>query len=91
MSQAAMGEETRQRLVAVQRRIAEAAEGHLSAGPEGTRLDLWSANEQLLREQGVEQIEIAGLCSACDSADWYSHRAEHGQTGRFGALIALAG
>jgi len=69
----------------------EAAEAHLTAGAEGTRLDLWSANEQLLREQGVEQIEIAGLCSACDTADWFSHRAERGQTGRFGALMALAG
>jgi len=69
----------------------EAAEAHLAAGPGGTHLDLWSANEQLLREQGVEHIEIAGLCSACEIADWYSHRAEHGQTGRFGALIALAG
>ena len=69
----------------------DAAEAHLAAGPGGTHLDLWSANEQLLREQGVEQIEIAGLCSACEIADWYSHRAEHGRTGRFGALIGLAG
>ncbi len=70
----------------------EAAEAHLAAGTGRARIStLWSANEQLLREQGVEQIEIAGLCSACDTADWYSHRAEHGQTGRFGALIGLAG
>ena len=38
---------------------------------------------------GVEQIEISGLCTACDTQHWYSHRAEHGKTGRFGALIAL--
>jgi copper oxidase (laccase) domain-containing protein len=29
------------------------------------------------------------LCSACNTGDWFSHRAERGQTGRFGALIAL--
>jgi hypothetical protein len=68
----------------------EAAESHLAPQPGGgAQLDLWSANEQLLREQGVEQIEVAGRCSACDTDDWYSHRAEGGRTGRFGVLIAL--
>jgi YfiH family protein len=67
------------------------ADSHLSAGQDRTHLDLWSANAQLLREHGVENIEIAGLCSACDTADWYSHRAERGRTGRFGALIGLTG
>jgi YfiH family protein len=66
------------------------AEAHLSPGPSGTHLDLWSASEQLLREEGVERIEVAGLCTACDTGDWYSHRAERGSTGRFGAIIALA-
>jgi hypothetical protein len=65
------------------------AEAHLAPGPGGTHLDLWSANEQLLTELGVEQIENSGLCSACNTGDWFSHRAERGQTGRFGALIAL--
>jgi copper oxidase (laccase) domain-containing protein len=34
---------------------------------------------------------VAGLCTACATADWYSHRGEGGRTGRFGAVIALAG
>jgi copper oxidase (laccase) domain-containing protein len=34
-------------------------------------------------------VERAGLCTACNLDDWYSHRAEKGRTGRFGALIAL--
>jgi hypothetical protein len=38
---------------------------------------------------GVEQIQISGLCTACHLDDWYSHRAEKGKTGRFGALLAL--
>lgn len=52
-------------------------------------LDLWSANELLLRNAGVRQVEVAGLCTACDTQDWYSHRAERGRTGRFAALLAL--
>ena len=51
--------------------------------------DLWRANELLLRQEGVRSIEISGLCTACDLNHWFSHRAEKGKTGRFGALIAL--
>lgn len=53
-------------------------------------LDLWTANALQLQKMGVEQIQISGLCTACRLDDWYSHRAEHGKTGRFGALAALA-
>ncbi|OGO34096.1 MAG: hypothetical protein A2W35_14200 [Chloroflexi bacterium RBG_16_57_11] len=52
-------------------------------------LDLWAANRIVLERAGVLQIEIAGICTACCIDDWYSHRGERGQTGRFGALIAL--
>ena len=52
-------------------------------------LDLWAANRLQLEQSGVTQIEVAGLCTACHLEDWYSHRAEKGKTGRFGALIAL--
>lgn len=52
-------------------------------------LNLWAANARALREIGVEQIEIGGLCTACHTTEFFSHRAEHGQTGRFGALIGL--
>jgi len=55
-----------------------------------TYLDLWAANRVQLEKSGVEQIEVAGLCTACHPDDWFSHRAEKGRTGRFGALIALA-
>lgn len=54
-----------------------------------THFDLWAANRLILQEAGVRQIELAGLCTACHLEDWYSHRAEHGHTGRFGAIIAL--
>lgn len=53
------------------------------------RLDLWKTNQLLLERAGVGHIEVAGICTACHLEDWYSHRAEHGSTGRFGALLAL--
>jgi YfiH family protein len=54
-----------------------------------TYFDLWAANRLQLENSGVVQIETAGLCTACHLEDWFSHRAEKGRTGRFGALIAL--
>ncbi|MBN1146811.1 MAG: peptidoglycan editing factor PgeF [Anaerolineales bacterium] len=58
-------------------------------GDSGVQFDLRNANRLVLEEQGVRQIEIAGICTACFLEDWFSHRAENGRTGRFGALIAL--
>ena len=55
-----------------------------------TYLDLWTANAIQLRNAGVEQIQVLGLCTACHLDDWFSHRAEKGKTGRFGAIMALA-
>jgi len=51
--------------------------------------DLWKANQMLLERAGVGLIEVAGICTACHTRDWFSHRAEKGRTGRFGALITL--
>ena len=56
---------------------------------ESVHFDLWKANQVLLEEAGVKQIEISGICTACHTEDWFSHRAEKGSTGRFGAMIAL--
>lgn len=54
-----------------------------------THLDLWAANAEALRAAGVGQIEVGGVCTACRTDDFFSHRGERGQTGRFGALLAL--
>jgi YfiH family protein len=51
--------------------------------------NLWETNRLLLERAGVEKIELAGICTACHTDDWFSHRAEKGRTGRFGALVAL--
>jgi copper oxidase (laccase) domain-containing protein len=76
-----------------------AAQVRQAFGPDASRLlaerdgsiflDLWAANVLHIQRAGVHQIELAGLCTACHLQDWYSHRSEHGRTGRFGALIAL--
>lgn len=54
-----------------------------------THFDLWSANRYQLEQAGVRQVETAGICTACHTEDWFSHRAEKGRTGRFGAILAL--
>jgi len=51
--------------------------------------DLWKTNRVLLERAGVGHIEVAEVCTACNTDDWFSHRAEKGRTGRFGALITL--
>jgi len=53
------------------------------------KFDLWNANRLVLEHAGVLQVEVAGICTACHLEDWYSHRGEHGQTGRFGVMFAL--
>ncbi len=55
----------------------------------GLFLDLWRANRDILRKAGVGQVETAGICTACNLEDWYSHRAEDGNTGRFAVLMAI--
>ena len=51
--------------------------------------DLWQANHLVLERAGVQTIEHSGLCTYSNIADWYSHRAENGKTGRFAAVLAL--
>ncbi len=53
-------------------------------------LDLWAANRLALERAGVTQIEVSGLCTVEHVDEFYSHRAEHGKTGRFGAVMALS-
>ena len=56
---------------------------------DSVHFDLWAANRLALEEAGVKDIEIAGICTAENNQDWFSHRADKGKTGRFGALLAL--
>ncbi|MCK5644436.1 MAG: peptidoglycan editing factor PgeF [Gammaproteobacteria bacterium] len=54
-------------------------------------LDLWQANLSQLINMGLKRdnIEVAGMCTACHTALFYSHRAEGANTGRFGSVIMM--
>ena len=51
--------------------------------------NLWEANERSLRACGVQTIERADICTATYTEEFFSHRAEHGRTGRFGVVMVL--
>lgn len=77
----------------------EVAATVLRACPEGARvvherdgalqLDLPGAVRAQLLAAGVGRVEMAGICTACRNDEWFSHRAEHGRTGRFGVVAML--
>lgn len=58
-------------------------------------LDLWQANRRQLLDAGVkaERITIMGECTACTVSDaerkYFSHRAEHGFTGRMMSVVGV--
>jgi len=66
------------------------APGHGDLGPE-THLDLVAANQRQLEAAGVRQehVSIVDGCTACDTARFFSHRAEFGKTGRMMAVIGI--
>jgi YfiH family protein len=53
------------------------------------RVNLWAAARSQLKQAGVGHIEVAEICTASNTDEWFSHRAEQGRTGRFGAVIVL--
>ena len=55
------------------------------------KIDLWKANQLQLEELGLlrDNIEISGFCTYENVDRFYSHRAEHGITGRNAALLML--
>lgn len=52
-------------------------------------VDLWAANKLDLERAGVEQIEIANICTYQNKHDFFSHRGDNGKTGRFGVVLSL--
>jgi YfiH family protein len=53
----------------------------------GRMLDLPEVARRLLLEAGVEQVEMAGLCTSCESDLFFSHRRDTGRTGRQAGLV----
>lgn len=66
------------------------APGHGDLGPE-IHLDLVKANQRQLRDAGLREDNISVIdgCTACDTACFFSHRAEFGKTGRMMAVIGI--
>jgi hypothetical protein len=62
---------------------------HPFSSPPKPRVNLWAAARSQLTDAGVGQVEVAEMCTASHTHEWFSHRAEQGKTGRFGAIIAL--
>jgi len=56
-------------------------------------LDLREANRRQFLSLGVPETNIAALnqCTACDTRNFFSHRAERGRTGRMMAVIGMKG
>jgi YfiH family protein len=68
------------------------ADRHLE--PDGTehwRADLPGLNRAMLEETGIpaSQIEDLTLCTACRKEQFFSHRGEHGRTGRMMSFVLL--
>jgi YfiH family protein len=61
----------------------------LAKGDGAIHLDLWAANHQQLQAAGVSHIDVAEICTACHTQEFFSHRAERGRTGRFGVMAVL--
>jgi len=66
------------------------APGHSPIGPQ-THLDLVEANRRQLLDAGLtaENIWSADLCTSCHPEKLFSHRAEHGFTGRMIGVVGV--
>ena len=54
-------------------------------------LDLWAANELVLKEAGIpeKQIQVTDVCTCHNSEYLFSHRASQGRRGNLGAFLGL--
>ena len=53
------------------------------------KIDLWETNRRLLADMGVEDIEVAGLCTMCDQERFYSHRGMGEKRGVMAGVMEL--
>jgi purine-nucleoside/S-methyl-5'-thioadenosine phosphorylase / adenosine deaminase len=54
------------------------------------RLDLWTSAERALRAAGVERVDRSDICTSCNAGRFFSHRRDHGRTGRQGVIAYVA-
>jgi purine-nucleoside/S-methyl-5'-thioadenosine phosphorylase / adenosine deaminase len=58
---------------------------------EGRMLDLTEVARRKLAQAGVERIDSASLCTSCERELFFSHRRDHGRTGRQAGLAWIEG
>jgi polyphenol oxidase len=56
---------------------------------QGRMLDLPEVARRQLARAGVEQVQSAGLCTSCEPELFFSHRRDHGRTGRQAGIAWL--
>lgn len=55
------------------------------------RADLWHCARVALERAGVTSVRVAERCTICNPGEYFSHRREHGRTGRQGVVGLRAG
>lgn len=58
--------------------------------PGHVRIDLRAAVRTQLETAGLSHVELVGACTGCDEKLYFSHRRDHGRTGRHLAFIGGA-
>ena len=61
---------------------------HVPPGKERAHVDVAGISARFLASEGVSQVHLSGLCTACDPGRFFSHRRDRGQTGRMMGAIA---
>jgi hypothetical protein len=57
----------------------------------GRSLDLWACAERALLAAGVSRVDRFDRCTACEPETFFSHRRDHGVTGRQGVIAYVIG
>jgi hypothetical protein len=55
------------------------------------RADLWLCARRALEAAGARDVVVAGECTICTPDRYFSHRRDHGVTGRQGVVGVLHG
>jgi copper oxidase (laccase) domain-containing protein len=58
---------------------------------EDRMLDLPEVARRKLAQAGVSRVEIAELCTSCEQGLFFSHRRDHGRTGRQAGIAWIEG
>jgi YfiH family protein len=56
----------------------------------GRNLDLWTSAERALRAARIDRVHRFDRCTSCEPETFFSHRRDHGDTGRQGVIAYVA-